>query len=384
VSCFSKLIFSPLKQPHNHFCHHLGFHLGQAIKFCRPLHFLPNYFNQSVGTYPDFCVQSHANDSYKVFTVEKKSNYSDTENYSTNYNESINCICRYFSLEEALRDLDNDTFVNVSTSVAMLPSSVSISNLHNITIYGHDYPAVDCNYTGSFVCKACNDIVINNIKWNRCGLVNSYSGLRFENHTNLTIQFSTFTISSVQVLQASGAINIHNVTIIIDDFTNSHSSLYETNYGGLVVEQYISTMLEIYVDNCLFTNKFGSTTATAQLFIINTILTSMTINNTTFLGGSNSQATYGNSMVYINISSEASNVKFMNVTFESNNITENGNVLSVLMNEDDSRIQIYSCMFLNNTASNIAFLKATNLEIIDSNFQSNNGRYSLVSLPSKT
>ena len=296
--------------------------------------------------------------------------------------------------------MDNNTFVNVSASSVTLPSLVSVNNLNNITIYGHDYPTVDCNHIGFFVCKNCYNIVIDNIEWNKCGLLNSSifesellnglgstGGLHFETCANLTIQFSTFVMSSVQVFQASGTIDIKNVSFS-DNYTDSHLPLYhKPNYGGLIVEQYNGAMLKIYIINCLFTNVIPNST-TAQLLIINTaVITSLIINNTRFVNSINGQSTpsiYGKSMAYIDISTEASNATFINVTFQSNNVPDNGNILSVLMNEDDSCIQMYSCRFLNNTASTVALLKTKQITVSNSNFVFNNGQSSLVSSQCQT
>ena len=305
-----------------------------------------------------------------------------------NVDGDSDCICRYNSLEEALRDMDNNTFVNITTFHAILPSPVTVTNLNNITIAGHNYPTVDCNHTGSFVCKDCNSIIINHIKWMKC--IESYpcnpqdsGGLHFDACINLTIQLSTFVASSIQVVSASGIINVENVEFS-GNLISAYSPVYchEYNYGGLLVEQFNAAMLKVSIINSSFTNA----SPTAQLLTINAAVMSMLISNARFVNSINTQpvpSIYGNSMAFINVSSEGSNLTISNSTFLSNTVAENGSILSVLLNENDSTIQIQSCMFLNNTASNIAFFKTRNLTIINSTFEFNNGEHNLISIQSQ-
>ena len=305
-----------------------------------------------------------------------------------NVDGDSDCICRYNSLEEALRDMDNNTFVNITTFHAILPSPVTVTNLNNITIAGHNYPTVDCNHTGSFVCKDCNSIIINHIKWMKC--IESYpcnpqdsGGLHFDACINLTIQLSTFVASSIQVVSASGIINVENVEFS-GNLISAYSPVYchEYNYGGLLVEQFNAAMLKVSIINSSFTNA----SPIAQLLTINAAVVSMLISNARFVNSINTQpvpSIYGNSMAFINVSSEGSNLTISNSTFLSNTVAENGSILSVLLNENDSTIQIQSCMFLNNTASNIAFFKTRNLTIINSTFEFNNGEHNLISIQSQ-
>ena len=120
-----------------------------------------------------------------------------------------------------------------------------MTSLNNITISGHNYPTVDCNRTRSFMCKDCSSIITNDIKWMKCGFFNQTSldskgGLHFDTCTNLTIRFSTFVASSVQVFEASGIVNIEYV-----EFSDNHTNAYSPVYTIM------STIMEAFLSNSI-------------------------------------------------------------------------------------------------------------------------------------
>jgi len=92
---------------------------------------------------------------------------------------------------------------------------------------------------------------------------------------------------------------------------------------------------------------------------------------------------YSNSMAYINISLEAASLTVINATFQSNNVADNDNILSVLMDEYNSTIQLHSCMFIKNTASTVVLLQTRNLAVINSSFMSNHGKDYLILIQSQ-
>ena len=278
--------------------------------------------------------------------------------------------------------MDNNTFVNVSASYVALPVPVSVTKLNNITISGHNYPTVDCNYTGSLECKDCHNVAIDNIKWMKCGFfkdesssgkVDPTSGLRIHMCKNFIIRLCTFVASLIQILQTSGSIHFENAEFL-GYHSSSNSSLYQ-DYGGLFVEMDDIAMAEIKILNCSFTDVRSTG---GQLLIVNGAVASVLVDNTRFVNSIKGLSIYGNSMVYINLFMEASNVTFINVTFQSNNATHDGNILSVLLNENSSAIHLHSCMFLNNTASTVVLFKTRNLEITSSIYAFNSVKSSLI------
>jgi len=342
-----------------------------------------------IGIYPDSCVQ---NESRKVLIIANNLNYN---NVGQN-----DCICWYYSFEAALKDLDNNTYVNLTISFATVSSPVSASNLNNVTISGHAFPTVDCNNTGSLLCEHCNNFIIDNIKWRKCGYFNNNPfnladsgthhsngarGLYFVSCTNIIIRLSTFIESLVTVFQASGVIKTECVKFLdISENLNANDTNIDTqsyNYNGLLIDQNISTPLKIFIINCLFSNTPGS--ASVQLLIVKAKIASMQINDTAFVNISIKPlpSIYFNSIIYIDIIAEESNVTFYNVTFHFNNVR---NILSVFMNENASTIQLHSCVFFNNTASKLAVLTTRNLTITDSRFQWNDVKANLISTSSQT
>ena len=120
-----------------------------------------------------------------------------------------------------------------------------MTSLNNITISGHNYPTVDCKHTGSFMCKDCSNVITNDIKWMKCGFfdqtgLDSKVGLHFDTCTNLTIRFSTFVASSVQVYEASGIVNIEYV-----EFSDNHTNAYSPVYTIM------STIMEAFLSNSI-------------------------------------------------------------------------------------------------------------------------------------
>ena len=291
----------------------------------------------------------------------------------------------------------------MTISSATLLSPVSASNLHNVTIFGHSFPTVDCNHTGSLFCENCNNIIIDNIKWIKCGSFNASSiaessigkliqynnarGLQFLFCINVTIQFCTFIESLVQVFQTSGAISIECVKFLGVDAkffdyndTNTYTqSYYEHYYNGLLIDDNNAAVLKVFINNCLFNN--APVSSSVQLLSVKAEIASMQISNTTFdsINGQPLPSIHGNSIVYVSISAEKSDITFRNVTFQSNNVTDNRNILSVFMNENSSTIQLHSCMFSNNTAFRVAVLTARHLTIANSNFRFNNAKSNLIS-----
>ena len=110
-----------------------------------------------------------------------------------------NCPCP--SLHSALVHLTSNVLINVTTDVE-LSSIISLVNLANITITGHNNPTVKCNNSGGLHFMSCYDCTVEGITWERCGARNSsdhddenvYPVIHLFNSSNLTIRnvhFST-------------------------------------------------------------------------------------------------------------------------------------------------------------------------------------------------
>jgi len=334
----------------------------------------------NIGTYFDFCSQSingmaiDSDSSHRMITI----GYDDDDLECMN---SMENNCTLYSFDEAIGYFSNNLIINITLPNVTLLSQVSLTNLENITIIGHNFPEVNCNYTGALMCKNCSNVTIKNIKWTRCGFFNiskthyltPISGLHFDNCRNLTIQCCKFVTSVVQLFQVSGDANIKNVQFS-DDYTNMHPQpYYKYSYGGLYVDQSNFTNLTIHISDCLFANTKPNS-AVVQLLIIkseNLGIKNVIIDSSSFIDcidGQPSPINYGKSMIYVSISSDdATNVTFSNVRIQSNTVSD-GNILSIL---SDSVVHLQSCTFLNNTAANLSLFQANNLRTDYLKFQHN-------------
>ena len=363
-------------------------------------------YSTNVDINQDSCHQSsngntYDNITYKVIMITVR---NDDMTNTGNHNTCDMDIC-YYSLDKALRYVNSNSIINITIPYDTLLSPANLSNLSNITIAGNSMSEIDCNYTGALECKGCNNVIIKNIRWIRCGFFNisttgsnshnkahhldPIGGLYFDTCTNLTIQCCTFLTSLVQISQASGTVTISNV-YYTDNYTNTYpQSHYEYTYGGLYVEQSNRMDLVINIIDCSFTSMKPNSVA-IQLFVVKSKDSGMNrilISSTSFTDSINNQpvpSNYGNSMVFINISSSHTNVTLSDVRFQSNTVADNGNILSIVTNEDNSTVQILSSVFLSNTASNVAVFETGHLTMIDSVFKYNDGKSNLILLKYQT
>ena len=362
------------------------------------------------STYIDICHQSsngnkYDNMTYKVIIVTGNNTVMNDDMTNTSNRNTCDMDICYYLLDEALKHVNNNSIINITIPYNRLLSRANLSNLSNITIAGNNMSEIDCNYTGALVCKDCNNIIIKNIRWMRCGFFNisttgtnshnkahhldPIGGLYFDTCTNLTIQCCTFITSLVQISQASGTVIISNV-YYTDNYTNTYpQSHYEYTYGGFYVEQSNPMDLVINIIDCSFTSTKPNNTA-IQLFVVkaeDSGINRILINSTSFIDSINNQpvpSNYNKSMVFINISSSDTNVALLDVRFQSNTIADNGIILSIITNGDNSSVQLLSCAFLSNTASNMAVFETGNLTIINSIFKYNNGKSNLILLKYQT
>ena len=138
------------------------------------------------------CVDSKQN---SVPITELNSN----DDFFTNDKDDNSCIVyvdgnwSYSSLDQCLTNLTSNILINITTDVT-LSSLVKISNLSNISIIGHNYPAVNCKSVGGIHFAFCHNCTIQGITWNRCGSPDE-PGLNFINSSKIKFKiviFSTY------------------------------------------------------------------------------------------------------------------------------------------------------------------------------------------------
>jgi len=125
------------------------------------------------------------------------------------------CLCN--SLSFALKNLSNNTILNITSESVILNTTISIGsgNLQNITITGNG-AIVMCNNSGGVYCESCSDVIIEGITWDRCGDPNkdyTMAGIYFETVYNIKIKNCTFQqsqVCAVNINQASSNIIVRN------------------------------------------------------------------------------------------------------------------------------------------------------------------------------
>ena len=312
----------------------------------------------------------------------------------------IGIPCQCYSLDNALKHVENNSIIIIELSHGILLSPINKSYLTNVTIAGRNFSEIDCKYTGALMCRNCNSVSIKSIRWIHCGFfsvsvtdddsfhnkthhLDPMGGLYFHTCTDVVIECCIFATSLVQFFQSSGTIIISD-TYFTDNYTNTYPQPgYEYIYGGLYVEQPNSSELNIIITGCTFTNTKPNSVAT-QLFVIkveNFGIDHLSVITTSFIHCINGQtvpSNYGNSMVFISISSSQSILTLSNVRFQSNTINDVGSILSIIMDGEYSTVQLLSCVFLNNTASNIAVFDTERLTLFNSVFINNDGKSHMI------
>ena len=83
------------------------------------------------------------------------------------------CLCS--SLFEALLNVEDDTVINITSSLVTLHNITHMGSGHNnVTIIGSNI-TVACNDSGVLDCFYCSNVVIKGITWDQCGDSNHLS-----------------------------------------------------------------------------------------------------------------------------------------------------------------------------------------------------------------
>ena len=140
-----------------------------------------------------------------------------------------NCSCP--SLYTALANLTSNVLIKITTDVT-LSSIISLADLKNITITGHNNPTVNCNSSGGLQLTSCHNCIIEGISWDRCGEENireniSRPVLKVINSSNITIKDCLFQHSIGQAIvlsQMNGDVNISHCNFSSNNHYEGHGS----------------------------------------------------------------------------------------------------------------------------------------------------------------
>ena len=225
----------------------------------------------------------------------------------------INGNCSY-SFNHLAGDLSNDSVINITCDIE-LPSVITIVNLTNITIAGHNNPTVGCNDSGGLQFLSCHHVKIEGIIWDRCGSDNrsDYAVIELDRSFTIIIQHCTFQQSIGQVIML---IEISG-DVIIDHCMFLNNTKY-SGYGSVIY--YLSERRDSSIMKLLLTNS-------------------------NFNGNEGAK-----SIIYLNSSSDAKEQQFLSL--ENSTFYDNKRVLFHLVNQN---LQINNTCFKENGKISILF-----------------------------
>ena len=149
-----------------------------------------------------------------------------------------NCSCG--SLDHALASLTSNVLINITTDVT-LSSLVTVSDLENVSIIGHNNPTVNCLVFGGIHLNFCYNCIFQGIAWDECGNKNidyhTEPGIKLSNSSNITINNCSFQHSKGQtilLLGVSGNMNINHCNFIHNDHYRGYGAAihYSSSNGA--------------------------------------------------------------------------------------------------------------------------------------------------------
>ena len=316
--------------------------------------------------------------SCEVITIDKDRN-RDQGDPSSGAGDSRKCCgvpsnstatCETFTL--ALRNLKNNTLVNVTRNVA-LDSFEALVNLEFVTIIGHNNPTVNCSNEGGLKLSTCLNCTIEGITWVGCGSIvtkhTSQPVIQVHNSSNITIQNCSFLRSKGQAVllsDVSGKVSFSHCK-----FTDN------TDYGkdGVAIHYSssatVKSELVLIVNHCNFSRNgkrsgrsivhIGKSTLYNSIILrdssfdrntgncINVLMQNLHIDGTLEL--TRNKATNGGGIFATN--SSITFGKMSRVTFEENKATgKNGGAIYLSDHSNLQFEQASGVTFTGNTAKN--------------------------------
>ena len=209
-------------------------------------------------------VKYHLESDYEGFTSTSSGSGILMKYVSYSYCDDV--YANYFacSFHHKLTSLTSNGLISITTDV-MLPSTILLVDLENITIIGHDNSTVNCDNAGAIHFDHCYNCTIVGITWENCGSIHSDKPvIGIDNSSNIIIQNCSFHHSATQVIVLSHMSG--NMIISGCNFTfNNH---YE---GHGVAIHYLSEFerhseFQITISKCNFTHN-GVTTNQSVVYI---------------------------------------------------------------------------------------------------------------------
>ena len=267
------------------------------------------------------------------------------------------CLCG--SLFEAFRHIENNTMINITSSVSLNDvTHIGLEALNNITITGNKV-TVECNNTGVFSCRYCSNVVIQGITWDQCGDPTHpifIHAIGFRVAMNVSIIGCTFQHSkvchTVLLPLSSGFVEVRNSRFLFNHVTDLSHCDGEL-YSSLAIvdgEHDVLQNLNVSISGTSFyqngvvgyTKQSSRISAGATLFgllttqnIVKFHIKDSTISTSYGLGGN---------FIFSNISKVT--IHFTNMTYYNN--SKGGSAVSITGNSSESFFLADSCSYAHN------------------------------------
>jgi len=147
-----------------------------------------------------------------------------------------NCSCRF--LHNALVNFTSNVLIKITTGVKLF-SIISLIDLANISIIGHNNPIVNFRNSGGFHFVSCYNCSIEGISWKGCGTrnisghnENVHPVLQLYNSSNITIKNCSFKYSfgqAVVLSRVSGDVKIICCNFSLANYMKVMEQLFTTH-----------------------------------------------------------------------------------------------------------------------------------------------------------
>ena len=197
---------------------------------------------------------------------------SDDEDFLTSGEDDNSLTCCVYensscsSLDHALANLTSNVLINITTD-ATLSSLVTVSDLENVSLIGHNNPTVNCMVFRGMHFTFCNNCIIQGITWDGCGTENG-AGLMLTNSFNITISNCSFKHSkgpAVWLSEVSGDVNINHCNFLHNNLYRGHgAAIHYSSSNGVSSHNNLPAFT---ITDCNFTYNY----AESLVYIENTV-----------------------------------------------------------------------------------------------------------------
>ena len=127
--------------------------------------------------------------------------YNKTITISSEESNTTQCCvddtCPCSSLEMVLRNVSNDTLINVTSAKVALSVQTSINYVSKIGITGSNHTVIDCNNIGGVLFHNCGEICISDITLYQCGSNELLGAISLDRSHGISVEKCVFQSSNM-------------------------------------------------------------------------------------------------------------------------------------------------------------------------------------------